>query len=444
MKLKFIIFLLFFFVFNLFSQNKIKILILDFKNINNNEEYNYITDAISDALKASLYKIEKFEPYLIENVNKDLKNATYEEIVRYALNEKFNVLIKGYYYISEEKIRISFSVVDTISGRLKIGYDKDGETGIEIFNLIKEASKILSEKMDREITPYPEEFAEKKRKEKLASKESELFIFLNGGVIYDLFVFDNPRVFKDEKNFHSISTIINTNFYFELPTKRDYLGFEFSIFVPIVAPTKLIANFKTDINLVYGFKKRHFWGIGYSLFFYFCDIFEEDFYKENNNIFSLNNIKVFYPVCFNIKYAIHFNDNHILEIDSTIYPYFWKDIIKVEKINSSDFPKEGINNVLIYYWYFNSSTNYNSQIAVINNSLVIPIDIGISYYFYPVKNIGFKLTTRISFMSLNFIIPSNSENIPSMDFGSIFSPVFSIYLGITFKDRYIIKRERYD
>lgn len=428
-------------LFTTFSQNKIKILILNFENINNNEEYNYIKDTISDALKASLYKIEKFEPYLLENVNKDLKEASYDYIIKYALTEKFDVLIRGHYYISEEKIRINFSVIDTLSGRLKISYDKESETGIEIFNIIKIASNILSEKMDKEINPYPQEIAEKKRRERLAARNIESLMIVNGIALYNFSIFDNKenKVFKNNTLFHSVSTIIGTNFYFELPDKRTYLGFEFSISVPVIAPSILIPNLKMELNFIYSFKKRHFFGLGYSLFLSINDNEIIEFYKDNNISYSLEQIFIFYPVSFIIKYGFHINEKNIIEISSTIYPPFWPDENNVYITGGWEKTQlQSVNNISVKY-SFNIIGSNHGQFNVYNNSKIIPVDFIFSYYFYPVEKIGFSISTKINIIYINFNIPPNSFGISSINFGELFIPVISVSFGISLKDKYLIK-----
>ncbi len=158
---------------------KSKILILPFMNKNKIAEYDYLSDIIMETIRGELVETDKYEFTNFSmtdkklkkrfNKNEDFTNLKTAKYIARQLNA--DVVITGQYIIIEKKILILIHIIDIFNDELVAIIKAEGNTGVNIFNVINEAVSDMVEKINEKL---PE--IEKKKYDKVMEKNLKLII----------------------------------------------------------------------------------------------------------------------------------------------------------------------------------------------------------------------------------------------------------------------------
>ena len=159
-KIIFVYSFLFFYAFVFCNENpstliKRTVLIFPFINKNNIEKYDYLKDTILNALNSELIRTNQFNftnPGSVEIVLKNEKiSGDYFDKVQLIENVanklKADVVVLGQYIIIEDEIMIQLKAIDVFTGEIAATANVKGELGVDIFRVIDESVKSISDKM---------------------------------------------------------------------------------------------------------------------------------------------------------------------------------------------------------------------------------------------------------------------------------------------------------
>jgi len=130
------------------------VLILPFVNKNKIAEYDYLSEIIMETLRSELLQSEIFEFTnfsLSRNKYKEYKTEDFLDLkVVNNIADQLNadIVATGQYLIYENKIMILIHAIDIFTGELIVLTKVEGQTGIDLFNLIDNASKDMKDKME--------------------------------------------------------------------------------------------------------------------------------------------------------------------------------------------------------------------------------------------------------------------------------------------------------
>lgn len=421
--------LIFLTVTTLFFANKIKVLIDTFVNVNKDPQYEFIKGNIGDALNAKLSQQGKFEVSLLSEVEPTISNTDKAQVMRYAFNNKYDIVIFGFFYTSDDNIRVHFSVEDVITGRNKITYFENGGVGIEIYSLIDNSTKILTQKMAKEIEPYPEEFINKQRKERksqmFGSKVDFLFLLESDGVVNITPIISYDHHFPTSSILTG-STNILTHFFWETPNKKDYLGFGIFFTIPILVNIGYL-DLHYSVFLSYAYAKKFFFDFTFDVF-----VFQQDSIETNYNYvnFSINNIYFtsyfYFTYFFNDKVSI--TTGISFPLNTGFNKRFYAD-------DSNEKITNGFNTITFLLDNDKSPTapqvNGNYTLIVSQKSFVSP-SLQLGFTVYPNKKLGFNFKTDISFV---YIDTTDFYNNANETIGQGLEVTVKLSLGISFKDK---------
>lgn len=141
------------------------ILILPFQNKNNIAEYNYLSDVLMETLRVELVEQNRFNFTNYTEANeavRDLKKNNinimdFNIIRKIAYDLSTDVIINGQYIISENNLMIMMQAIDIINGDLVATTKVQGELGVNIFNLINNASNDLTNKIINKLKSVTKE-----------------------------------------------------------------------------------------------------------------------------------------------------------------------------------------------------------------------------------------------------------------------------------------------
>ncbi|MBN2546230.1 MAG: hypothetical protein JXB50_10565, partial [Spirochaetes bacterium] len=377
-------------LFNLTGQDVINILITDFENISSNDEDDFIINHINDALKVKISNIKKFKPELFNEVLNKTKDQTPDNKTPYsfALKNNYDIIIKGFYYTENENIKISFTVVDVITDRIKISYSTDGKTGIQIISMINQAADILAKKMETEIEPYAEDIIQiekrKRIKELISLDSSFLFTFETGfnfrpnisfgGSIQNEEDLKNITTYKDNQSRFNISSNFSPFFYWETKTKKSFIGFGFNFMIPFYVEDILVFSLfiNPSIAVSYGLFKKFYFQWSFDLYFNNIRKFFSD-YNDNESDVRIN--MLFFGTGFNF---IYFPMDKIIGFSAgfNIYPPLGS---SSEDLFYDEKKEERLNTVSIGF-ASNEMTN--------KESFFFPLTLNLGLFIFPNKKIG--------------------------------------------------------
>ena len=159
-----IISLLLFIIQNIFAENqseqiKRTILLLPFINKNKVEKYDYLRDSLLNALNSELIRTYLFNftnPVEVELImDKEKEPADYYDKIENAIDIadklKADVIVIGQYVIIENEINIQIKSIDVFTGEIVASTNLRGELGVDVFRIIDESSKDITDKMAKKL-----------------------------------------------------------------------------------------------------------------------------------------------------------------------------------------------------------------------------------------------------------------------------------------------------
>ncbi len=431
-------------IYSMESKDLINILITDFDNISGNAEDSFIINHINDALKVKISGIKKFKPALYYEADKNSNDHTSDinSAYSFALKNSYDIIIKGFYFIEKEKIRISFTVVDVITGRIKISYSVDGTTGLQIISMINTAADLLAKKMEAEIEPYASDIIElekRKRIKELVSSDKNFFFIFETGFNFRPNISFRGNVQNEETNIsmanfedNQLKLNINTNFspffYWETKTKKSFIGFGFNFSIPLYLDNISILSMlmNPSISVSYGlFKKFYF---NWSVDLYFAMI--RKLFPESIEDSEIRINMLYLGTGFNFTY---FPIDKIVGLSAgfTLYPPLgsnYNDRFLDEK-------NENILNAI--------AVGYNSTVTSNKESIFFPAVLNIGLFIFPNKKIGIAIRFNLSGYRINYILvnyndksrdkilrPGDEYTIcPSISIGIIYREIYKLNLA---------------
>jgi TolB-like protein len=193
-------------LFNIYSikinkiKNKRYVAILPFVNINQVNEYDYLSKHLIDALCVELSKNEKLaiiDNEIIDNqiirLNIDIHNILFGDNPKeISLKSKADVMVLGKYIIIDKEILIQVEAIDIITNQIIASTSIHGKLGIDIFRIIDEVAMDMFDKVTKNIKLIDETYSDeiyKIQNELLLEKEKlnqRLKDNINVDSIYDL------------------------------------------------------------------------------------------------------------------------------------------------------------------------------------------------------------------------------------------------------------------
>lgn len=285
MNKKIIICIIYLFSFlNIFSQNstesktKMNVLLIKPVNLLTSSEYNYISDTVEDMIYIQLNETKKFRPVRINNLtdNTELKA---EEIIRLSADNDIDLILYSNFIVENDNILLTFTVYDSLAGRVKFVTTEDSFAGLEIFDNLKETASRISEKMLTEIHFYSDEefnLLKQQQQSNLFGKDKEYFFSFQGGINYvaspisnlrkdsaDVLGEDN-RLYEPGYTHSTPNTYLSAEIYGLIG--KNYYGFFASTLLPVIVPEmKLLTTISMGYS--FGYNKRHFFKFGASLIY---------------------------------------------------------------------------------------------------------------------------------------------------------------------------------
>jgi TolB-like protein len=133
---------------------KRKILILPFINKNNVPEYDYLSGIIMETLRSELIETDKYEFTNFSLTNTKLSNEYKKEdfinlkkAKNIAIQLNADIVITGQYLIFDNRIMVLIHTIDILTGELVALTKIEGNTGVELFAVINNASKDMTKKI---------------------------------------------------------------------------------------------------------------------------------------------------------------------------------------------------------------------------------------------------------------------------------------------------------
>ena len=252
-----------------------KKIILSFYKTDILNKYYILNDSIDDKkmkiIRRILFSIgyKKFIPILLKDISQKENITDYREIYHLVFIKGIDLIITGHYIEKNEKIRITFKVMDVLTERMKIVFDKTGEAGYEVFDIILSSTRELIKKMNENITSYPDkvnQIIREKQSRIIAGDQKERFIFFNVGIVYSGMGFINQVTeIKHNINIASLKNSyinsVNPLFKFEIygNYKNNYFGFGFKFLIPFVyfVPNMMMHS-DVSLSFIFGYKKEYF------------------------------------------------------------------------------------------------------------------------------------------------------------------------------------------
>ena len=157
-----IVFLIFLLIsLNVFSNDagnvliKRNVLVIPFVNSNNDQKYDFLKDAISDAIKANLMNTNQFNLSNPLEIDKKISEMGFykEKIlepanaIAIAKSLKSDVVVVGKFIAIDDKVMIQIQAIDVFTEEIVIVTNQSGSLGINLLKLIDNVSKNLSVKM---------------------------------------------------------------------------------------------------------------------------------------------------------------------------------------------------------------------------------------------------------------------------------------------------------
>jgi len=423
-KLKYIlIILLFQIISTVYSENN-KAMIMPFQNNSITDENSFIKDIISDSIKNNLL----INPILIIEENKN-NIPINSNAVEYALENDIDFIFSGFYFENDNKIIITYKIIDTFSNKLLFLVEKKGESKSKIFDLLNQTSKEILDDLSKVLKIHND--AEKLilknkliQEKKIKNNEWIPFLFIKSGINYSgLKIFNNysdPSLipyFNNNSDKNTYENFISPSLDFEIYGKNDsnFVGFGLNALAPI---NLNIPNFMQYSRIVmsvnYGFKNDFFflWGL------YANSI---SFSKYSVNADSRNKVTVNY-----FGFGLNFSFRYLPEK----YPFFVETGLYLQlpsrPILSNNM--NPINSIL---------TDYS---MIDNKSWFFPVSFDLGFGVFLNKNVGLFINGYFYFLSVDYntnLYNSNMDIGTSYDknnnLGIDFSFGYNIIFGVTVK-----------
>lgn len=157
MKNLLIIILSIFIAVSAFAENedmvKRKIIILPFVNKNKVAEYNYLSGIIMETVRSVLYETDLYEFTNFTKTDERLSIYNEEDFINIkkaieiARGLRADIAVTGQYIILEKKIMILIHAIDIFTGELVAITKEEGETGLDLFNLVNRSAKDIYDKI---------------------------------------------------------------------------------------------------------------------------------------------------------------------------------------------------------------------------------------------------------------------------------------------------------
>jgi len=426
-------------IYSIESKDLINILITDFDNISGNAEDNFIINHINDALKVKISGIKKFKPELYNEAVKKAKDQTADinSSYSFALKNSYDIIIKGFYFIEKEKIKISFTVVDVITGRIKISYSADGSTGLQIISMINTAADVLAKKMEAEIEPYAADIIElekRKRIKELVSADNNFLIIFETGINFRTNISFAGNIQNEETNSNvsnskdnavklNAGTNFSPYFYWETKTKKSFIGFGFNLTIPLYLDNITILSMlmNPSISVSYAlFKKFYF---NWSVDLYFSMTGKQFPEKYNDSALRIN--MLYLGTGFNFTY---FPIDKIIGFTAgfTFYPPLgsnYNDRFLDEK-------KENILNAI--------AIGYSSTVSSNKESIFFPAVLNLGLFIFPNKKLGIAMRFNLSGYRINYIQANYNDETRDkiLRLGDEYTICPSFSIGIIYRDIY--------
>lgn len=136
-----------------------RVLILEFQNLNQNPDYDYLSVSIAETMSGKLGDTSQFEILPSTTARKGVKKGesfNEETAVRVGRQAKADVVVIGAFAVSQSQLQIISRAVDVSQNRVVITNIKEAETNSGLFAKINETSREMAAKMARELPPLPQ------------------------------------------------------------------------------------------------------------------------------------------------------------------------------------------------------------------------------------------------------------------------------------------------
>jgi TolB-like protein len=133
--------------------------VIPFFNSTQQAEYNYLSSTISDSLNAALVDTGSFELVPLGEIDRAMASGKggfiWEETANRLGEElKADVILFGFYTISNDKITIYCNTLDSITRRSAININCTGNAGVQLMSVVKGMSEDLAEEMAIKLPPF--------------------------------------------------------------------------------------------------------------------------------------------------------------------------------------------------------------------------------------------------------------------------------------------------
>lgn len=400
----------------------IKVIIMNFSNISQNKDNDYIKSIITDNLKTEINLSEKF--IFVDNVLSDAESFT--DLLRKCLNDNIDIIISGYYIEKNGKIYVYYKIIDVFTNLTIMKDEITGDSFIEIIELLRTKSIDLIMKMNKEIKKHPDndKIGLKMAVEKTLSYNKSLYkdtnnIFITSSALYTGTGFINTerntdydnilKINSNENSYYNYSTI-DYNFQFYKKYINNAYGVGFDFLVPFFYDTKnVFMNTRIGLSTLVGFQKNYYFII--ELFFKYS-AYKKSFSITNDNL-KINMSTIGFN--FNFRYLPE-NKPFFIEGGLGVGLPFKPTL----SINDNDFN---------FFDMFGINTNF-----IDNKSFYFPVNANISGGYFFNDNLG--IFTKLTFDAFAIDYNSNMKyiKIPTyfnykMDFSG---NNFGIDLGLNF------------
>lgn len=217
----------------------------------------------------------------------DEKMTEYNEIIKKLKKGSVDVIITGYYYEKNEKIAITFKVIDVQTGKLKTVHSTYGESSHNVFDVIYESTFQFVEKIRNQTRKEKRNIdilVRTKQSRIISGEIKENFIFFTYGIMFNTTNFVYRKKYEtniidiasSSNNYNfAFSPIFNFEFYSSL--KENYHGIGINSNIPIVYQlpnTQIVSRF--TMSYIFGYKKEFFFDFAAGIFFKYYPKFKED------------------------------------------------------------------------------------------------------------------------------------------------------------------------
>jgi len=396
---------------------------MPFQNNSIESEYNYLSGSIQDAIKAEISNYEKFNPIFLENFTQKKNIKNYKVIYKEALDKKIDLVITGYFIEKNDKISIVFKVIDILTERMKIVYERTGNSGIEILDLVKLSTQELLKKMDVEITPYPEDISKELRSKQLktlSADDKEFLIVIGMGTTFSSIGSietkkgndSNDSQYQQNSNKFKFSPV-NPKIDFEIygHKNNNYHGFGMILSLPFIYNfSSYLLDTYLSLNYSLGFKKDHFFSWGLS---FFVLKYAKEYSYSNYDIMG-----ILFGLSFNYRFMSQ-KYPFFVETGFNLYPSF------LQLLQSQEYQNQG------------GPKPFHVVVGsyVSKNTILFPLtfNFGTGYFFN--KEFGIFIKNTLYFINVkNYVSSSGNTNIKYFDFGSELAIGSDISFGVIYKN----------